>query len=44
MINTERYSFTITELKTALFTEKNKQVKKHLKDLREEKIDLFIEV
>ena len=37
MINTEKFSSIITELKTVSFIEKNKQAKKHLKDLREEK-------
>jgi len=43
MINTERFSFIIIELKIALFIEKNKLVKRLSKDLKEEKTSLFIE-
>jgi hypothetical protein len=43
MINTERYSFITIELKTALFIERNKLVKKPLKDSKEGKTGLFIE-
>jgi len=43
MINIERFSFIIIELKIALFIEKNKLVKRLSKDLKEEKTSLFIE-
>jgi hypothetical protein len=43
MINTERYSFITIELKTALFIERNKLVKKPLKDSKAGKTGLFIE-